>query len=244
MKSNCISRKVGAVIEGKHGYLVGAGWNDVGEGQISCGLRKIKDLRLPEYNNCVEAIRKKGGNKAITSEEIIEKLIERYGNENNSFCLKDEISKVELQSKLSAIYDNYISDGNAGGEELHKKIEADLKVKRLEYCKALHAEENAIIQGAKIGGMGLRDSRIYITTYPCELCAKKIQQAGIREIIYVEPYPKVLSKDLYLKDGVRKVEIKQFEGVKANSYMKLFKSFMDQKDKQVLVHKEFCNNVV
>jgi dCMP deaminase len=47
MKSNCISRQAGAAIEGEKGYLVGAGWNDVGEGQISCGLRNIRDLNLP-----------------------------------------------------------------------------------------------------------------------------------------------------------------------------------------------------
>ena len=49
MKSNCMSRQVGAVIEGKYGYLVGAGWNDVGVGQISCGKRNIKDLYLEEF---------------------------------------------------------------------------------------------------------------------------------------------------------------------------------------------------
>ena len=92
--------------------------------------------------------------------------------------------------------------------------------------------------------MVLKGATIYITTYPCELCAKKIQQAGIKRILFVEPYPKVLSKGMYLKEGVRKVEIEQFEGVKAYSYMKLFKSFMDQKEKQVLVHNEFCDNLI
>jgi deoxycytidylate deaminase len=39
-------------------------------------------------------------------------------------------------------------------------------MKRLEYCKALHAEENAIIQGAKIGGMGVMGSTIYTNEVP------------------------------------------------------------------------------
>lgn len=244
LKSNCISRKVGAVIEGKHGYLVGAGWNDVGEGQISCGLRKIKDLRLPEYNYCIEAFKKKGGNEELSETEIIINLIKTYGDENCCFCLKDEISRIELQSKLGDIYGVYLTNGNTDGKKLYNKLHNDLKVKRLEFCKALHAEENAIIQGSKIGGMGLEDSKIYITTYPCELCAKKIQQAGIREIIYVEPYPKVLSEGLYLKDGVRKVKICQFEGVKAYSYMRLFKSLLDQKERQALEREGFYKNVV
>lgn len=45
LKSSCISRQVGAIIVGKNGYVIGAGWNDAGEGQIGCGYRQIIDLR-------------------------------------------------------------------------------------------------------------------------------------------------------------------------------------------------------
>lgn len=242
MKSNCISRKVGAVIEGGKGYVVGAGWNDVGEGQLSCGLRYIKDLRLPEYINYIEAIQKKKEKPAISDEEIIKILIKKYGNENCCFCLKDELSKAELLSKLDKVLND--RDIDQESKELYKEIKEKLNIKRLEFCKALHAEENAIIQSAKIGGMGLKDAKIYVTTYPCELCAKKIPQAGIKEVIYVEPYPKVLSEDLYLKDGIQKVMIRQFEGVKAYGYMKLFKATLDQKDRQALEAKGFTMNVI
>jgi len=242
MKSNCISRKVGAVIEGAKGYVVGAGWNDVGEGQLSCGLRYIKDLRLPEYVNCIEALKKKKGQPNTSDEEIIKGLIEKYSNENCCFCLKDDLSKSELLSKLDKIINS--EKLKREKKKLYKKIKEKLNVKRLEFCKALHAEENAIIQSAKIGGMGLMDAKIYITTYPCELCAKKIQQSGIKEILYVEPYPKVLSEHLFLKDGIQKVSIKQFEGVKAYAYMKLFKPFFDQKERQKLIKDGFDQNVV
>ncbi len=242
MKSNCISRKVGAVIEGGKGYLVGAGWNDVGEGQLSCGLRYIKDLRLPEYANCIEAMKKKREKSDISDEEIVKNLIEKYGNENCCFCLKNDLSKAELISKL----DKIVNDTEIGDESkrLYEEIKEKLNIKRLEFCKALHAEENAIIQTAKIGGMGLKDAKIYITTYPCELCAKKIQQSGIKEILYVEPYPKVLSENLFLKDGIQKVSVRQFEGVKAYAYMKLFKPSLDQKDRQILVNDGFTMNVI
>ena len=40
-------------------------------------------------------------------------------------------------------------------KKLYEKIKEKLNIKRLEFCKALHAEENAIIQSAKIGGMGV-----------------------------------------------------------------------------------------
>ncbi len=239
MKSNCISRKVGAVIEGAKGYLIGAGWNDVGEGQISCGLRNIKDLRMSEYAPYINAIKSKQEKTKSLDDEILDTLIQQYGNENCCFCMKDELSKAEISSKLSKASETNIID-----EITSKKLTDYIKIKRLEFCKALHAEENAIIQSAKIGGMGLRDSKIYVTTYPCELCAKKIQQAGIAEIIYVEPYPQALSKDLYLSDGVRKVDIRQFEGVKACSYMTLFQQYPDRKERQKLGLKGFDENII
>jgi dCMP deaminase len=45
LRSSCISRQVGAVIIGKNGYVVGAGWNDAGEGQIGCGYRSVIDIK-------------------------------------------------------------------------------------------------------------------------------------------------------------------------------------------------------
>ena len=239
LKSNCISRKVGAVIEGAKGYLVGAGWNDVGEGQISCGLRKIKDLRMPEYASYVKAIKSKNENSTQSDAQVLDQLIKHYGDENCCFCMKDELSKAEI----SLLVSKASSDGLLDKSKVDK-LSAKIKIKRLEFCKALHAEENAIIQSAKIGGMGLKDAKIYVTTYPCELCAKKIQQAGIAEIVYVEPYPKALSKDLYLSDGSKKVDIRQFEGVKARSYMALFQQYIDRKEKQQFTIEGFRENIL
>jgi dCMP deaminase len=130
--------------------------------------------------------------------------------------------------------DKFKKFGTEVEDELLNALKKDLKVKRLEYCKALHAEENAIIQGAKIGGMGIRGGTMYVTTFPCELCAKKIHQAGINEIVYTEPYPGTISKDIYLEDGVSKVISRQFEGVKPFGYFQLFKPFHDQKEWQEL----------
>jgi deoxycytidylate deaminase len=236
MKSNCISRQVGAVIVGKEGYVVGAGWNDVGEGQISCGLRNIRDLHLPTSTTYINALDSE-------KRRIIDTL---YGEWNNKahfcFCFKDEMSAKKVKIKLGKITNDFFSsqgdklkeDGKKLCRDLVDSIEKDLDIKRLEYCKALHAEENAIIQGAKIGGMGLKDAVIYVTSFPCELCAKKIYQSGIKEVVYTEPYPGTISKEVYLEDGVLKVNSRQFEGVKPFGYFQLFKPFPEQKEWQRL----------
>jgi deoxycytidylate deaminase len=253
MKSNCMSRQVGAVIEGKYGYLVGAGWNDVGVGQISCGKRNIKDLFLEEFKSYIESIKEHTGNKLKKVEELIEKLSNEYGGDHYCFCFKDEMSRAELSNKLRKIimdvdYSDIDDSDSRIIKEFQNKLIKETKkkplVKRLEYCKALHAEENAIIQGSKIGGMGLIDATMYTTTFPCELCAKKIHQSGIRKVIYVDPYPKSISKDLFLQDGIQHVITEQFEGVKPHSYIKLFKPHFDQKEKQSLIKDGFNDNVI
>lgn len=92
--------------------------------------------------------------------------------------------------------------------------------KELDWCRAVHAEENAILQIARLGGQSLIDRKLYTTTFPCLLCAKKIVNSGISKVIYVEVYPIKEAKDLLMDCGV---EIQKFEGIKAQAFYKLFK---------------------
>jgi dCMP deaminase len=54
------------------------------------------------------------------------------------------------------------------------------------YAYVVHAEPNAILNSS----VDLEGSRIYVTLYPCNECAKLIIQSGIKEVIYLEhKYP-------------------------------------------------------
>ena len=64
---------------------------------------------------------------------------------------------------------------------------------RHELCRALHAEQNAIIQAAKIG-VSTEGATIYITLQPCVICAKMLVNAGIQRIVFKGEYPDELSK--------------------------------------------------
>jgi len=116
-----------------------------------------------------------------------------------------------------------------GGEKILKDLVEEGNLHQLEYCLALHAEENAIIQSSKIGGMGLKGGTIYTTSQPCSLCAKKIQQIGLKKVVYTEAYPASLS-EVYMKG----VDLEQFEGVKPRAYIKLFMPHHNQKEWQDL----------
>jgi len=53
---------------------------------------------------------------------------------------------------------------------------------RHEICRAIHAEQNVIIQAA-LHGVSLEGSTIYATHTPCVLCAKMLTNARIRRYV-------------------------------------------------------------
>ncbi|OON98104.1 MAG: cytidine deaminase [Epulopiscium sp. Nele67-Bin005] len=73
---------------------------------------------------------------------------------------------------------------------------------RHELCRALHAEQNAIVQAAH-HGISLQNATIYVTAQPCSLCAKVIINAGIGHIIYEGDYPDELSLELLNEAGIK-----------------------------------------
>ncbi|MCQ4725258.1 dCMP deaminase family protein [Anaerotignum faecicola] len=72
---------------------------------------------------------------------------------------------------------------------------------RHELCRALHAEQNAIIQAANIG-VSTEGATLYVTLQPCVICAKMSINAGIKKIVYKGAYPDPLSLDMLSEAGV------------------------------------------
>lgn len=58
---------------------------------------------------------------------------------------------------------------------------------RHEICRAIHAEQNAIIQGS-LHGVSLEGSTIYCTHTPCVLCAKMLVNAKINRYVSYSNY--------------------------------------------------------
>jgi dCMP deaminase len=77
---------------------------------------------------------------------------------------------------------------------------------RHELCRALHAEQNALIQ-ASLYGISVKGSTLYATCQPCVICAKMLINAGIKEIVVADGYPDKMAMDFLrqAKIKVRKV---------------------------------------
>ena len=79
---------------------------------------------------------------------------------------------------------------------------------RHELCRAIHAEQNAIVQAAA-NGTSIKGGTLYVTTQPCILCAKMIINSGIEKIVFRGDYPDELSLKMLNESKVRVVK---FEG--------------------------------
>lgn len=59
---------------------------------------------------------------------------------------------------------------------------------RQEVCYSTHAEQNALVQAAKMG-IEVDGATMYITHRPCVICTKLLINAGIKRVVYAEHYP-------------------------------------------------------
>ncbi|MCF6291175.1 MAG: cytidine/deoxycytidylate deaminase family protein [Desulfobacterales bacterium] len=72
---------------------------------------------------------------------------------------------------------------------------------RHELCRGLHAEQNAIIQGA-LHGVSLAGATLYCTNQPCAICSKMLINARIVSISYKEGYDDPLAIEMLAEAGI------------------------------------------
>jgi dCMP deaminase len=107
-----------------------------------------------------------------------------------STCLRRQVGAVIVKDKqiLSTGY-NGAPSGMAhcidtGCLREQQKIPSGEKH---ELCRAIHAEQNAIIQAAK-RGVQIDGAEIYCTVQPCSICVKMLLNAGITAAHYSGAY--------------------------------------------------------
>ncbi|WP_024832948.1 deoxycytidylate deaminase [Ruminiclostridium josui] len=77
---------------------------------------------------------------------------------------------------------------------------------RHELCRAIHAEQNAIVQAA-YSGISVNGATLYVTNQPCVLCAKLAINAGIVRIVFNGEYPDELAMTLLGEAGIEVVRL-------------------------------------
>lgn len=77
---------------------------------------------------------------------------------------------------------------------------------RHEICFSTHAEQNALVQAAKLG-IAVDGATIYVTHRPCTICTKLIINAGIKRIVYGENYPDDFSMEILKEAGIETLHL-------------------------------------
>ena len=73
---------------------------------------------------------------------------------------------------------------------------------RHEICRAIHAEQNVIVQAA-LHGVSIQGATIYCTHSPCILCAKMLVNARIARFVTYGTYAEEAFRDLFSEAGIR-----------------------------------------
>lgn len=111
----------------------------------------------------------------------------------NSYCSRRKVGALIVKDKM------IISDGYNGTPSGFENICEDENGLTKPYV--LHAEANAITKIARSGNNS-DGATLYVTASPCIECAKLIIQAGIRRVIYGEPYRLSDGVDLLMRAGI------------------------------------------
>jgi len=77
-----------------------------------------------------------------------------------------------------------------------------------ELCRAVHAEQNAIIQAA-LHGISIEGATLYCTHQPCILCAKMMINARVRKVVYRQSYPDGAALEFLRQAGIEVVRVQE-----------------------------------
>jgi dCMP deaminase len=226
-KSSCLKRKVGAVIIDTNDlstgtceksvaqtlpHIIASGYNEVPAGLKKCifndeyqkcyrdHLQEMHAMKIKYCPNCGTGVDPKMSCPHCQKEY-------RQHVKFCDACQKEIKESYECGKCETRVFEEYLP----GSKKTPGKL--------LDLCRALHAEEMAIMQLSKSGGKGTGNLVLFATTQPCNLCANKIATAGIKKVVYAEPYDMVEATTV-LSQG--KVELERFEGVKSSAYFKLY----------------------
>ena len=205
LNSGCISRQVGAAVSDANFSVKSIGWNTAPQGQVPC--------TLCNYSNLVS--------------RLDDDAFSDY--ERNDTKFRETIEKVDAEYKKDGREDAINRNGLP-----HTFCFKDLYIQHTDkenqvHTRSLHAEENAFLQLAKYGSLGIEGGKLFVTASPCELCSKKSYQLGIQEIYYIDTYPGIAMQHI-ISSGDKRPKLIHFNGAIGRAYINLYNPLLSMKD--------------
>lgn len=150
----------------------------------------------------------------------------KYEDEENGrdYTLGYDSNKIEQEKIIKSVLSEL--DVEISQENIQKVKKAGIG-DLTEYGRVVHGEMEALLSCAR-NNISCRGATMYVTTFPCHNCAKHIIAAGVKRVVYIEPYPKSKALDFYRaeisagKPDERKVVFEPFVGVGPQRFVDLF----------------------
>lgn len=123
---------------------------------------------------------------------------------SRSTCLRRQVGALIIRDKrILATGYNGAPSGLAHCREVGCLREARgiPSGERHELCRALHAEQNAMLQAAMYG-VPIQGATLYCTNHPCVMCAKMLINAGMKEVVVSDAYPDRLAAELLAEAAI------------------------------------------
>lgn len=76
----------------------------------------------------------------------------------------------------------------------------------IELSTAIHVEQQLIAEAAR-RGISLEGTDLYVTTFPCPVCAKSVAISGIKRVFYADGYSMVDGAELMKSKGIEIVKV-------------------------------------
>jgi deoxycytidylate deaminase len=172
--------------------------------------------------------------------------------DGREFTLKVDSNDNRKHELLNEVVSIALGRGRVLGERKRERLEDSQFMDALEYGRIVHAEMSAISDAARTG-RSIGGSTLYCTTFPCHMCSKHIVAAGIKRVVFLEPYPKSLTADLH-SDSVRiegtsrgvyesfnAVDFVPFYGITPRRYREMFQRTKRKKDSKFLPYQDIIN---
>lgn len=184
--------------------------------------QEVKLLSGEIQNNLKKFTQFSDKRKLVTNLEIDQHFMKiAYQESKNSTCRR-QVGAVFVKDN------NIIATGYNGSPTGVKSCQEDGGCMRQkdniksgtmqEHCKAIHAEQRAIVNVVN-KGIKIEDSTLYVTTYPCSICARMLIECKLKRIVYDGNYFDQISHDM-LEEANVKVEKLEDNKVKKIKYMK------------------------
>ena len=173
-RSADLSRQVGAAILTHNGEVLAVGCNEVphpnGQYIWESDILDKRDFQIG-YDST-----------ARMKTQIISEILKRFSDNK---WLSERLSKLPVRTLVEALLTE------------NKEILRGTRVTSIiEFGRVVHAEMTALTECAR-RGISTLGATLFCTTFPCHMCARHIIAAGIRRVVYIEPYPKSMAGELY-----------------------------------------------